>query len=188
MNKICFMMALLFSLAVHAEDRPRLHNIRGSVVDRKSELTAAGSSSSAKHRVIEFQYGYNMGYIMPYGSIEIDKDSDSDGGSTKETMIVVGAQANFIENKPGNNVIPFARLGLVYDRTTMEQSGFLPLKLKSDDGIRIGFGAWWYPFGELVALEIEAFRTTVDFKVTNGTVNTAEIEQNSIQTAWVLSF
>ncbi len=152
-------------LAEKKQLRKRTHNISVSYNHSNIRTEAVGAESENAVTMVRASYGYEFGYFQPmigFSSVMV-----GDRKSTNETTLgsfSVGARINFLENKPGHDVIPYAGIefGSLYGREdTNNQSASLLGVIAS-----LGLGLDWYPLGEIFA-----FRGTLYYMSGSGTLS-----------------
>ncbi|WP_413288312.1 hypothetical protein [Bdellovibrio sp. HCB337] len=122
----------------------------------KSDFTpvlGTTSSSDISRGTLQFSYYYNWGHfelgVGAGSSVVTDNDtSDSDAFGS----FVVGGMVNFIENAPGNNLIPYVGFAAGSTNENIDISGS---KTRLIGGIgAFAFGLKWFPLEEIFAVDV----------------------------------
>jgi len=135
--------------------RPRRHYVEFSAKSIKTkdkvDIGSGSLDSSSDSSKLDLTYGWNTGTWMPWASLAWTQ-GHTDTTKTKGWGLGGGLNFNFIKNEPGQDLVPYASVGALLLSTdyygTSSQARTQGLLW---DG---GIGALWYPFGELVALDV----------------------------------
>jgi hypothetical protein len=112
------------------------------------------------------EFGHNYGLIQTSLLLGRSLETVETGPSKLETDSILyglGFRYNFIENTPGNDLIPYAKakLGIL----TIKTSDFIakPMTVHgSENGLSIGLD--WFPFSEVFAVNFELYQTKAKAK------------------------
>ena len=170
--------------------RPRIHNISltygSSTSETQLKVGSNKTTSETEKGELEIQYGYEFGYFQPFVTVNslIEKSGSSE---SKAGGFALGARASFIENRPGNNLIPFVALsfeGISGD----VKSGNNTVAI-SGRGTNLGLGLDWYPFGEIFAFRglLSSYSAKTDYS-SNTNDGTGDMRGSSFKVSAVLSF
>lgn len=217
MKKFIFVCIMISSLAANAQDdgdslarkemptspqpeavipvkefRKREHSISVDYSNRKSvtKIKSAGTNSESDTQSIDlaFGYSYNMGRFQPGISIATSlSNNDSTKESSFTSSVGIGIRANFIENVPGEKLIPyvgFAMSILNVDTSTSAADGDL-----TGNGTIAAVGAEWYPFGEIFAFNASlSFGSLTGDGKAAGTSIDATVRQLGLNLGYTFAF
>ncbi len=137
---------------------------------------SVGTKTTSKSGELNVTYGHNTGRWMPWVKAA-SSISESGSDETKVGIFGVGISLNFIENQPGNDLVPYASLGI---------GGYSEEFSDGVSSVEVGgpiaqfeLGLIWFPFGEIAALTIGISSTAGDLDVTGGTAPAAEVDVSS---------
>lgn len=159
--------------------RPRHHNLSWRAVSANVEVKVGNTTSSTQSTETEFSYLYNFGRGgIGFGMVG---NKSGEGSSTSEvSTLALRGRLNFIENKPGSDLIPYLGLSLVSYR---EAAGTLTL---DGTGMSLGVGMDWYPLSEIFALSVGlSLIENYDLKLASTDV---KLKATGISVGWVFSF
>jgi hypothetical protein len=163
--------------------RPRTHGLTyGANISSLSEEVTQGNTtatSSASTTSLEVLYLRNFGqFEVGGGMVKVNVDNDND-----TTALTGVGQYNFVINKPRNDLIPFARGDF---RILSGKTGSFSL---SGTGLTLGGGVYWFPFGEIFALDA-GLNFLIDNYETNTSPSKAKVKSTTtaITAGWRLYF
>lgn len=172
------------------ELRPRDHMISFNLgmENLEVEIDSISTRDEVDSTLISAEYYRNFGYFQPgigYGFSRSSTSQDDD----RSASLVAMFRLNFIENSPNNDLIPFASVGV----------GHSNIKYKDDSGTDfnltgpytgLGVGLTWFPFGELVGIEIslERVQGDLDYSGTPAFNGDTSFKRSSFNFGYVLAF
>lgn len=168
----------------------RNHHLMINYDSGRTEVEVTGSTGlyrgEGTSAEIDISYGYEFGYWQPWVSLA-SKLEKSGGTETYVTVTGLGVRLNFIENKPGNDLIPYFKIGSGY----YNEDGYLDDTLVNAQGSggMARFGLSWFPFGEIMAIDISYGSTVAKVDITGTTeVLRADYERTSLNIGYTLVF
>ena len=187
--------AVLSFCVAHAEEVPvggdlrkREHMLSWENSSSSTKVTPSGSSSlKTSSGDMNISYGRNWGWWGAGVGLSSNVTKDTDNDEATASVLYLEGRGNFIENRPGNNLIPYAAIQL--GRITGEAEDGADTTDISGNAWAIGVGLDWFPFGELFALNVNLGVTNgdMDYKATGGTVK-ADSEGTSLSVGYRLVF
>lgn len=191
-----FLSTLFFFTTSQAEDsvssvlRKREHVLSWELSSGSSTMKLEGLDK-IKNRSTEMNLAYqrNFGWWALGGGFASDVSKDSDNDETSMTTLAIRVQGNFIENRPGHDLIPYAalELGSLVGET---ETGSNTVDIRGS-GWAFGVGFEWYPFGELFAVNVELSKTNADVKYDMPSSTNrvdADLETTSLSVGYRLAF
>lgn len=155
----------------------------------KTKLTTGGVTTESTERSGDLE----IGYLYNFGSFEVGaayafSTSESESGDDKSNAGQLGilVMANFLENIPGNDVIPYLGLGLYsysQDVTTTVTS------IRALGGVAtVSAGLKWFPVGEILALNTSIYRSAFDVSLSGSGTGTLEMTRTGIDVGFLFYF
>lgn len=144
-----------------------------STATKTEFVTPAPTSTTTKTDMIRgelsFNYAYNFGFIelgVGLGSTTA-RDNLTDDKDTLGTFVLQGT-VNLIENKPGNDVVPYLGLGL---GSLVENFTISNADSRVIGGVAtFAVGLKWFPFGEIFALDTSFSGSSISATSSGATV------------------
>lgn len=121
-------------------------------------------SPTTKNRVktAEVELGRNFGYfqttLLLSGLIESLDDGTGNTERTKSSSIGLGLRYNFIQNVPGNDIIPYVKLDLNAITVNSSNDVSSPMNLNGTLS-RAGLGVEWFPFSQIFAVDFKLYQS-----------------------------
>lgn len=132
-------------------------NVTTDLTRSKSEITTSESS---------YSYGYEFGSFQPFfsGSSQI-----TTAGTAKETASTfsLGLRFNFIPNRPGRDLIPYAYVEAAGLSSDIDNGATLTALTGS--GAAFAVGLEWYPLSEIFAIRFEYAAGQINMTGRSGT-------------------
>lgn len=146
--------------------RPRVHRLSFDYRKFNTKIDADNVSLLDQDTIeIELSYARNFGFFEVGGSY-ITSFEEEGSDEVKVTGAVLEGRVNFIENVPGNDVIPYIAVGFTRRKDEVDAG----TRLKGDgDGLGIEFGVTWFPLGEIFAIGVSYTSVSVDGWIGDGT-------------------
>lgn len=131
--------------------------------ERKSASSIASSEASFSQFMLS--YGYNFKAFQLGGELQYASDS-SGSANNSSTQLGIFGKYNFIQDIPGESVVPSVGLSL-------GSYGMLSSSSSSDTTYRGSYyrlfgGLSWYPFNEILAIETTLYSATFNYSATVG--------------------
>lgn len=132
-----------------------------------------GSTRNRHGQNLYFEFGRNFGFFEISPVIHFSS-YDYESYKTDSLGYGLSGSYNFIENKIGNNLIPFAQLAVLKDKTSETWPSSSSNNDWTDEStiFNVGTGIKYFPFGQILSLE-----TVLRYRTTNGKYD----ETNSIK-------
>jgi hypothetical protein len=121
-------------------------------------------SPTTKNRVktAEVELGRNFGYfqttLLLSGLIESLDDGTGNTERTKSSSIGLGVRYNFIQNVPGNDVIPYVKLDINALTVNSSNDVSSPMNLTGTLS-QAGLGVEWFPFSQIFAVDFKLYQS-----------------------------
>lgn len=161
--------------------RKRQHSISYSTELKKSTVATGGSSiGGGSSQDVDLKYTYNFGFYEVGGLAAVQREKDDSGTKYDANSLGIVGVINFIENKAGNNLIPYISaafmLGQSSDNASDDYDTF---------GSKYQIGFKWFPFGEIFAVDASLFGQGFGNKSTN---NHYDLTESGLNLGWSLYF
>lgn len=154
--------------------RKRQHRLNWDYVSGNTKTEVEGSPDvETDSGTLEIGYGYNFGYFEVGAGYGFSLTDDGTDQNTSGILSIYG-RLNIIENKPGNDLIPFIALGVQGYRSELDSTTDLEF---TAGGGALQLGLSWFPLGEIYAVELAFFASSVEGDVIVG----ASTREGSIQ-------
>ena len=148
--------------------RDRVQHIMGTVSTINVSLSLdapINSDLSETETSATIEYGYSFGFLEPFVGVSTSTTKTNLNSSAKPTFTEIGLRANLIRDIPGNDLIPYGKVGIGYFDENLNTPSDVITILGPSYGAAIGLA--WYPFGQIVALTGEYKYITGSLKATD---------------------
>jgi len=163
--------------------RKRQHILQFDYSQSSSQLITSSTTNSTSFN-LQGTYGYNIGHLEPFvGFSSSSEENMSNGDKTNVSTSVFGIRYNFIENRPGNDLIPFASFGLLSSTVDSVDSG--SSTSVSGNGTALAAGISWYPFSEIFAVN---FGVVSSHLSVSGATFSGDSRSTSVLVGYMISF